>query len=188
MWSLFSINIYHWLPACPKSVGGDPSTPLLPGGSNWLHLYEGYTFPCPANVTSWRYYRMTSGDPAYAAIWHRAIPTRFRLLHKTLLPDAGMGEQVVFLDDPIPVVAGDFLGLHYAGNESEPVVSSREQGEGSPPEGAAFTVVAHAYDPELTEGQEYDFSFVVDRLMTVAISAVLVSNNTSICTLFLWLL
>ncbi|XP_076086554.1 basement membrane-specific heparan sulfate proteoglycan core protein-like isoform X4 [Mytilus galloprovincialis] len=113
---------------CPDFVGRDPSR-LPRSGDNRANLLINNIFPCRGYVVAWQYYRIVPRYTGYVGVWRQINDLQFRLIGKTELPIANEGNQTVFVDPPIAVEKGDFIGIFYPKLAEEGVVASATPAE-----------------------------------------------------------
>ena len=87
----------------------------LDGRPTVLHLLIQTPFPCDANITAWKYHRLINLQPSYVTIWRNystnGLNNQFRLQYKGTLGNVGTGIITQFLDVPVQVEKGDFIGV-----------------------------------------------------------------------------
>ncbi len=75
------------------------------------------TFPCDDALTGWTFRVGGQSVPGtlYVAVWRTQPSGNFLLVHKTLLTSTKTGyfQDSTYLDTPIHVRKGDFLGIHW---------------------------------------------------------------------------
>ena len=114
--------------SCPDFIGRELSR-LPRSGDNRANLLINNIFPCRGYVVAWQYYRIIPRYAGYVGIWRQVNDLQFRLIGKTELPIANEGNQTVFVDPPILVDKGDFIGIFYSSKAEEGVVASATPAE-----------------------------------------------------------
>ncbi|CAH1786991.1 unnamed protein product, partial [Owenia fusiformis] len=128
-------------------------------GGNWAHLMVDNQFPCDGYVTAWEYQRSTPDTKVYFGVWRYAGGSMDVLVGKTLIPPNTPGFHIVAIDPPIPVKIGDYIGIHYAKNDTKPAVPNSRGLDGVVEYSELFrTLNAPLYDEDFTEGVPIDFA------------------------------
>jgi hypothetical protein len=86
-------------------------------------------FPCDGRITAWSYYRIVPRYDGFVGVWRQLSDSEFLLIGKTKLPVDVVGNHTVFVDPPIRVQPGDFIGVFYARDVEEGVVGSATSAE-----------------------------------------------------------
>ena len=98
-------------------------------GDNRANLLINNIFPCRGYVVAWQYYRIIPRYTGYVGIFRQTNDLQFRVIGKTELPITSEGNQTVFVDPPILVDKGDFIGIFYSRFAEEGAVASATPAE-----------------------------------------------------------
>ena len=129
-------------------------------------------------MSSWEYYRVSPDEKTFIGIWRKISESSYRLIHKTALPRVAVGSHRVDLDEPIQVLAGDFIGVHSQAITS-PVTfcgAGKEDGWDDSLLGHTLQIPAFETDLHDKEGEIFHMPTPILSRQTIAVRAVFILN------------
>ena len=120
------------------------------------------SFTCPGKVTSWEYYRTSSGADAFIGVWRRESEFHYRFIQKTTLPDAPIGLHTVVADPPIDVLPGDFIGIHSGDPSSSSVFRGGDGTHGAPETELGRVVHAELFETDIRGNEGTVFHILME--------------------------
>lgn len=98
-------------------------------GDNRANLLINNVFSCRGYVVAWQYYRLIPRYAAWVGVFRQTNDLQFQLVGKSELPIANEGNHTVYVDPPLLVENGDFIGVFYSRLAEEGSVASATPAE-----------------------------------------------------------